>query len=51
MIVEPAKGVGRALFTAIDQFAASEGRPEMKNAPLIETRVCQYEQTPDGERR
>ena len=22
--------------------------PAMKNAPLIETRVCQYEQTPDG---
>ena len=35
MIVEPAKGVGRALFTAIDQFAASASRPDLKNAKLI----------------
>jgi dienelactone hydrolase len=35
MIVEPAKGVGRALFTALDQFAASENRAELKTAPLI----------------
>jgi hypothetical protein len=34
-IVEPRKGVGRALFTAIDHFAASEGQPELKTAPLI----------------
>jgi hypothetical protein len=27
--------VGRALFTAIDQFAASEDKPELKTAPLI----------------
>ena len=35
MIVEPSKGVGRALFTALDQFAASERRPELRTAPLI----------------
>jgi hypothetical protein len=35
MIVEPSKGVGRALFTALDQFAASEHRPELRTAPLI----------------
>jgi sarcosine oxidase len=23
--------------------------PALKDAPLIETRVCQYEQTPDGQ--
>lgn len=35
MIVDPAKGVGRALFTALDQFAASENRTELRTAPLI----------------
>ena len=35
MIVEPRKGVGRTLFTAIDQFADSDGVPELKTAPLI----------------
>jgi hypothetical protein len=35
MIVEPTKGVGRALFTALDQFAAAEGHAEMKTAPII----------------
>lgn len=35
MIVEPDKGVGRTLFTAIDQFAAAEGHPELKTAALI----------------
>ena len=35
MIVEPAKGVGRALYTALDQFADSERRPELRTAPLI----------------
>ena len=35
MIVEPAKGVGRALFTALDQLASSEHRPELAKAPLI----------------
>jgi dienelactone hydrolase len=35
MIVEPTKGVGRALFTALDQFAASAQRPELRLAPLI----------------
>ena len=35
MIVEPRQGVGRALFAAIDQFAVSDGQPELKTAPLI----------------
>jgi len=35
MIVEPSKGVGRALFTALDQFADSERRSELRTAPLI----------------
>jgi hypothetical protein len=35
MIVLPEKGVGRALFSALDQFAASEGRPELKSARII----------------
>src|SRR5688572_2602943 len=35
MIVEPAKGVGRALFTAIDRFADSTAHPELKTARVI----------------
>ena len=35
MIVEPKMGVGRALFTALDQFAESGQRPELKTAPVI----------------
>jgi hypothetical protein len=35
MIVEPSKGVGRALFTALDQFAEAEGVPELKTVPVI----------------
>jgi len=35
MNVDPAKGIGRALFAALDQFAASESHPELKSVPLI----------------
>ena len=35
MNVEPTKGIGRALFSAFDQFAAAEHRPELRTAPLI----------------
>lgn len=35
MIVVPGKGVGRALFTALSQFAASEARPELASAGII----------------
>jgi hypothetical protein len=35
MIVEPAKGIGRALLTAVDQFAETEHRPELKKVRLI----------------
>jgi hypothetical protein len=35
MIVEPTKGVGRALFTALDQFAASEHREDLAAAPIV----------------
>ncbi len=35
MIVEPAKGVGRALYTALDQFALTKQRPELASAPVI----------------
>ena len=35
MIVEPKRGVGRALFTAFDQFAESEHRPELRTARVI----------------
>lgn len=35
MIVEPGKGVGRALYTALDQFAAAEHRPDLGKAPVI----------------
>lgn len=35
MIVEPARGVGRALFTALDQFAKSEHQNELKSVPII----------------
>lgn len=35
MIVEPAKGVGRALFTALDQFADSTAHPELKTVRVI----------------
>lgn len=35
MIVLPEKGVGRALFSALDQFAESEGRPELKTIGII----------------
>lgn len=35
MIVLPEKGVGRALFSAISQFAESEDRPELKTIGII----------------
>jgi hypothetical protein len=35
MIVLPEKGVGRALFSALDQFADSDGRPELKGIGII----------------
>ena len=35
MIVEPEKGVGRALFAALSQFADSEGRPELRTIGII----------------
>ncbi len=35
MIVLPEKGVGRALFSALDQFADSEARPELKTIGII----------------
>ena len=35
MIVIPEKGVGRALFTALDQFADASGRPELKLAGIV----------------
>ena len=35
MIVEPEKGVARALFTALSQFAESEGRPELNTTRII----------------
>jgi hypothetical protein len=35
IIVIPEKGVGRSLFTALDQFAESENRPELRQVPII----------------
>ncbi len=35
MIVLPEKGVGRAFFTALDQFAAAEYRPELARVAVI----------------
>ena len=35
MIVEPRSGVGRSLFTALDQFAESTNRPELKAVGVI----------------
>jgi len=35
MIVEPDKGVGRTLFSALSQFAESEGRPELGTVGII----------------
>lgn len=35
MIVLPEKGVGRALFTALDQFAESSGHAELKTSGII----------------
>jgi hypothetical protein len=35
MIVLPEKGAGRALFSALGQFADSEGRPELKSIGII----------------
>jgi dienelactone hydrolase len=35
MDVDPGRGIGRALFTALDQFADSEARPELRSAPLV----------------
>lgn len=35
MIVLPTKGVGRVLFTALDQFAAKLRRAELSTAPII----------------
>jgi dienelactone hydrolase len=38
MDVDPARGIGRALFAAFDQFADAEKRPELGTAPLIAMR-------------
>jgi predicted esterase len=35
MDVDPEKGLGRALFTAIDQFSLQTNHPELRSAPLI----------------
>jgi len=35
MIVEPSKGVGRALFAALSQFATSEAHPELNSVGII----------------
>jgi dienelactone hydrolase len=35
MNVDPSKGIGRALFSALTQFAESSGHPELANAKLI----------------
>ncbi len=35
MILDPEKGVGRALFAALTQFAESQSRPELKTASII----------------
>jgi hypothetical protein len=39
MIVEPSKGVGRALFTAPDQFADSEHLRVLREAGFVESTV------------
>jgi glycine/D-amino acid oxidase-like deaminating enzyme len=41
------RAVSQATLRRIREYLGSRF-PAMKNAPLIETRVCQYEQTPDG---
>ena len=33
--VDPARGIGRALFTALSQFAKSSGHPELSSARVI----------------
>jgi dienelactone hydrolase len=35
MNVEPAKGIGRALITALDQFALSASHAELRSTPLL----------------
>jgi dienelactone hydrolase len=35
MDMDPSHGVGRALFTALDQFAQQTGHPELRSAKLI----------------
>ena len=35
MDMDPSHGVGRALFTAIDQFAQQSGHPELSSAKLV----------------
>ena len=35
MDVDPAKGIGRALFTALDQFADAAARPELRSVPVV----------------
>jgi dienelactone hydrolase len=35
MNMDPSKGLGRALFTALDQFANSTGHPELSSAKLV----------------
>ena len=35
MDVDPSKGIGRALFAALDQLAKPSGRPELASAKLI----------------
>jgi len=35
MDMDPSHGVGRALFSALDQFARQSGHPELSSAKLI----------------
>ena len=49
-VFDPTRGeriVSRETLTDIREYVAFRF-PALKNAPLIETRVCQYEQTPDS---
>ncbi len=35
MDVEPSRGIGRALFTALDQFAEQERHPELRGTSVV----------------
>jgi hypothetical protein len=35
MDIDPSNGLGRALFTALDQFSTQTSRPELRTAPVI----------------